>query len=125
MVRLSGYGDRKPAQLSGGQQQRVALARSLVFKPSLILLDEPLGVLDKQLRENVQYELKRIHNSLGVTMVYVTHDQMEALTMSDRIALFDQGKIQQIAPRRKSTSRRGRFLPLSFWAKAIASKARC
>lgn len=97
MVHLAEFGNRRPAQLSGGQQQRVALARALVFKPALVLLDEPLGALDKQLRENMQYELKQLHEALGVTMVYVTHDQSEALTMSDRIALFNEGKIQQIA----------------------------
>ncbi|WP_346363618.1 ABC transporter ATP-binding protein [Bosea sp. (in: a-proteobacteria)] len=98
MVKLGPFGARMPAQLSGGQQQRVALARALVFEPELILLDEPLGALDKQLRERMQYELKQIHERLGVTMVYVTHDQEEALTMSDRIAVFDQGRIQQLAP---------------------------
>ncbi|WP_332689012.1 ABC transporter ATP-binding protein [Bosea sp. (in: a-proteobacteria)] len=97
MVKLGPFGTRMPAQLSGGQQQRVALARALVFEPELILLDEPLGALDKQLRERMQYELKQIHERLGVTMVYVTHDQEEALTMSDRIAVFDQGRIQQLA----------------------------
>ena len=97
MVKLGAFGKRMPAQLSGGQQQRVALARALVFEPELILLDEPLGALDKQLRERMQYELKQIHERLGVTMVYVTHDQEEALTMSDRIAVFDQGRIQQLA----------------------------
>ena len=101
MVRLAEFGDRRPAQLSGGQQQRVALARALVFRPPLVLLDEPLGALDKQLRESMQYELKQLHEALGVTMVYVTHDQSEALTMSDRIALFDDGRIQQIAAPRE------------------------
>ncbi|KAA3619027.1 MAG: ABC transporter ATP-binding protein [Proteobacteria bacterium] len=96
MVRLSGFGTRRPAQLSGGQQQRVALARALVFEPKLVLLDEPLGALDKNLREEMQYELKHIHDNLGLTMVFVTHDQSEALTMSDRIAVFDDGVIQQI-----------------------------
>jgi putative spermidine/putrescine transport system ATP-binding protein len=96
MVRLSGFGNRRPAQLSGGQQQRVALARALVFEPKLVLLDEPLGALDKNLREEMQYELKHIHQNLGLTMVFVTHDQSEALTMSDRIAVFDDGVIQQI-----------------------------
>ncbi|GJL82722.1 MAG: polyamine-transporting ATPase [marine bacterium B5-7] len=96
MVRLGGFGNRRPAQLSGGQQQRVALARALVFEPKLVLLDEPLGALDKNLREEMQYELKSIHDSLGLTMVFVTHDQQEALTMSDRIAVFDDGVIQQI-----------------------------
>ena len=97
MVKLAAFGARMPAQLSGGQQQRVALARALVFEPELILLDEPLGALDKQLRARMQYELKQIHERLGVTMVYVTHDQEEALTMSDRVAVFDQGEIQQLA----------------------------
>jgi len=97
MVELPGYGARRPAQLSGGQQQRVALARALIFEPRLVLLDEPLGALDKQLREQMQYEIKTLHAHLGVTMVYVTHDQSEALTMSDRIAVFDRGEIQQIA----------------------------
>jgi putative spermidine/putrescine transport system ATP-binding protein len=96
MVELGHLGGRRPAQLSGGQQQRVALARALVFEPSLVLLDEPLGALDKNLREQMQYELKHIHEKLGVTMVYVTHDQTEALTMSDRIAVFDDGIIQQL-----------------------------
>jgi putative spermidine/putrescine transport system ATP-binding protein len=98
MVKLAGYGARRPAQLSGGQQQRVALARALVFEPDLILLDEPLGALDKQLRERMQYELKQLHERLGKTMVYVTHDQSEALTMSDRIAVFDDGAVRQLAP---------------------------
>ncbi|WP_270935155.1 ABC transporter ATP-binding protein [Falsiroseomonas oryzae] len=97
MVRLPGYADRRPAQLSGGQQQRVALARALVFEPRLVLLDEPLGALDRQLREQMQYELKRLHAELGVTMVYVTHDQSEALTMSDRVAVFSEGVVQQVA----------------------------
>ena len=97
MVRLSEFGNRRPGQLSGGQQQRVAVARALVFDPSLVLMDEPLGALDKNLREEMQYEIKHIHDSLGVTMVYVTHDQTEALTMSDRIAVFDDGIIQQLA----------------------------
>jgi putative spermidine/putrescine transport system ATP-binding protein len=96
-VKLEGLADRRPAQLSGGQQQRVALARALVFEPELILLDEPLGALDKQLRERMQIELKALHERLGVTMVYVTHDQSEALTMSDRIAVFADGRIQQLA----------------------------
>ncbi|WP_342358730.1 ABC transporter ATP-binding protein [Terrarubrum flagellatum] len=96
MVRLEQFGDRKPAQLSGGQQQRVALARALVFKPSLVLMDEPLGALDKKLREHMQIELKQIHETLGVTIVYVTHDQSEALTMSDRVAVFEGGVVVQI-----------------------------
>ncbi|MBL4759024.1 MAG: ABC transporter ATP-binding protein [Rhizobiales bacterium] len=97
MVELGVFGNRMPAQLSGGQQQRVAVARALVFDPELVLMDEPLGALDKQLREQMQYEIKHIHESLGVTVVYVTHDQSEALTMSDRIAVFNDGIIQQLS----------------------------
>ncbi len=98
MVELSAFGNRRPGQLSGGQQQRVALARALVFEPDLVLMDEPLGALDKNLREQMQYEIKHIHEKLGMTVVYVTHDQSEALTMSDRIAVFNDGRIQQLAP---------------------------
>ncbi|CAA0108343.1 Spermidine/putrescine import ATP-binding protein PotA [Starkeya nomas] len=97
MVRLEALAHRTPAQLSGGQQQRVAVARALVFKPSLVLMDEPLGALDKQLREQLQDEIKSIHRETGVTVVYVTHDQSEALTMSDRVAVFDKGRIAQIS----------------------------
>jgi putative spermidine/putrescine transport system ATP-binding protein len=97
MVELPEFGNRRPAQLSGGQQQRIAVARALVFEPDLVLMDEPLGALDKQLREQMQYEIKHIHESLGVTVVYVTHDQSEALTMSDRIAVFNDGVIQQLS----------------------------
>ena len=97
MVQMQEFAGRRPAQLSGGQQQRIALARSLVFEPDLVLMDEPLGALDKQLREHMQYEIKHIHERLGVTVVYVTHDQSEALTMSDRVAVFDDGRIQQLA----------------------------
>jgi putative spermidine/putrescine transport system ATP-binding protein len=96
MVQLDKFRNRYPAQLSGGQQQRVALARALVFEPQLVLMDEPLGALDKQLREHMQIELKELHRQLGVTFVYVTHDQGEALTMSDRVAVFNDGAIQQI-----------------------------
>jgi putative spermidine/putrescine transport system ATP-binding protein len=96
MVQLERFKDRKPAQLSGGQQQRVALARALVFQPTLVLMDEPLGALDKKLREHMQIELMQIHQMLGVTIVYVTHDQSEALTMSDRVAIFESGAIDQI-----------------------------
>ena len=96
MVRLAEFGARRPGQLSGGQQQRVAVARSLVFDPNLVLMDEPLGALDKNLREEMQYEIKHIHENLGISMVYVTHDQSEALTMSNRIAVFDDGIIQQL-----------------------------
>ena len=97
MVQMREFGNRRPAQLSGGQQQRIALARSLVFEPDLVLMDEPLGALDKQLREHMQYEIKHLHERLGVTVVYVTHDQSEALTMSDRVAVFNDGVIQQLA----------------------------
>ena len=95
-VRLSGYGDRKPHELSGGQRQRVALARAIVNRPSVLLLDEPLGALDLKLREAMQLELKELQRALGITFIFVTHDQEEALTMSDRIAIFNQGKIEQI-----------------------------
>ncbi len=97
MVQLSGFGQRRPGQLSGGQQQRVAVARALVFGPKLVLMDEPLGALDKKLREQMQYEIKHIHENLGVTVVYVTHDQSEALAMSDRIVVFNDGIVQQLA----------------------------
>lgn len=96
MVRMTEYGDRYPAELSGGQQQRVALARALVYKPRVLLMDEPLGALDKKLREWLQAEIKRIHKEVGSTFVYVTHDQDEALSMSDRIAVFNNGKIEQV-----------------------------
>ena len=96
MVQLGAFAARRPAQLSGGQQQRIAVARALVFEPKLVLMDEPLGALDKQLREQMQLEIRHLHQRLGVTMVYVTHDQHEALTMSDRIAVFHRGKIQQL-----------------------------
>ncbi len=98
MVRLSGYGQRRPAELSGGQRQRVALARSIVNRPRVLLLDEPLGALDLKLREQMQIELKQIQGEVGITFVYVTHDQDEALTMSDRIAVFNDGGIEQVGP---------------------------
>lgn len=96
MVQMGAMANRFPSQISGGQQQRVALARALVFNPQLVLMDEPLGALDKQLREHMQIELKALHQQLGITFVYVTHDQSEALTMSDRVAVFNEGVIQQI-----------------------------
>ena len=96
MVRLAGYGDRKPSQLSGGQRQRVALARAIINRPKVLLLDEPLGALDLKLRQQMQIELKAIQREVGITFVYVTHDQEEALTMSDRIAVFNEGKIEQV-----------------------------
>lgn len=98
MVQMYSFINRRPAQLSGGQQQRIALARALVFDPALVLMDEPLGALDKQLREHMQFEIKHLHENLGITVVYVTHDQGEALTMSDRVAVFNDGRIQQLAP---------------------------
>ncbi len=98
VVRLGQYAQRKPAQLSGGQQQRVALARALVNHPSALLLDEPLGALDLKLRQAMQVELKRIQREVGITFIYVTHDQEEALTMSDRIAVMNEGRVEQIAP---------------------------
>lgn len=97
LVQMAAFGERKPGQLSGGQQQRIALARALIFEPALVLMDEPLGALDKHLREHLQYEIKHLHERLGVTVVYVTHDQSEALTMSDRIAVFNAGRIEQLA----------------------------
>ena len=97
MVSLLGFEARMPMQLSGGQQQRVAVARALVFDPQVVLMDEPLGALDKNLRENMQYEIKHIHENIGVTVIYVTHDQGEALTMSNRIAVFNDGKVQQLS----------------------------
>lgn len=97
LIELDDFGDRHPAQLSGGQRQRVALARALIFEPALVLMDEPLSALDKKLREQMQFEISRLHDKLGCTMVYVTHDQAEALTMSDRIAVFNHGVVQQYA----------------------------
>jgi len=96
MVRLPDVGDRYPSQLSGGQQQRIAVARALIYRPPVLLMDEPLGALDKKLRQQMQLEIKRIHDELGITFIYVTHDQEEALTMSDRIAVMDAGKIVQV-----------------------------
>jgi putative spermidine/putrescine transport system ATP-binding protein len=97
LVGLSAFARRRPRELSGGQQQRVALARGLVFRPDLLLLDEPLGALDKNLREEMQVEIKRIHREVGITMIYVTHDQSEAMTMSDRVAVFNHGRVEHIA----------------------------
>jgi len=96
-VQLQHLAERRPQQLSGGQQQRVALARALVFEPRVVLMDEPLSALDKKLREEMQLEIRRLHRELGVTMVYVTHDQSEAMTLSDRVAVFNQGRVEQLA----------------------------
>ena len=98
MVRLAGFGERRPDQLSGGQRQRVALARALIKRPKVLLLDEPLSALDKKLREEMQLELVRLQHEVGITFVIVTHDQEEALSMADRIAVMDQGRILQVAP---------------------------
>ena len=98
LVKLTDKANAKPLELSGGQQQRVALARAVVFGPSVLLMDEPLGALDRSLREDMQFELKRIHNELGVTVVYVTHDQGEAMAMADRIGVMHEGRLQQVAP---------------------------
>ncbi len=111
MVQLGGYGARGIHELSGGQRQRVALARALVFEPHIILMDEPLSALDKQLRELMQLELRRLHEKLGTTTIYVTHDQREALTMSDRIAVIDKGKLAQLdTPQRIYSKPSNRFV---------------
>jgi putative spermidine/putrescine transport system ATP-binding protein len=111
MVALAEYGQRKPGELSGGQRQRVALARALVNKPRVLLLDEPLGALDLKLREQMQHELKTLHKHLGITFIYVTHDQTEALSMSDRVAVFNKGKIEQVdSPRNLYTQPKTRFV---------------
>ena len=124
MVRLPGMESRMPAQLSGGQQQRVAVARALVFEPQLILMDEPLGALDKQLREEMQLELRGLHDRLGITMVYVTHDQSEAMTMSDRVAVFQHGRIQQVDDPRRLYERPSNLFVASFIGESNRLKAR-
>ena len=113
-VRLAGYGDRMPKQLSGGQQQRVALARAIVYRPRVLLMDEPLSALDKNLREEMQIEIKRLHSELGLTVVFVTHDQGEALTMADRIAILKAGKLQQVSPARELYERPSNLFAASF-----------
>ena len=117
-VRLEKVADRKPSQLSGGQRQRIALARALIMEPQVLLLDEPLGALDKQLREEMQIELKQIQRDIGITFIFVTHDQEEALTLSDRVAVFNNGKIEQVGTAREvyeypQTEFVARFLGLS------------
>ncbi len=129
LVGLERFADKYPRELSGGQQQRVALARGLVFDPDVLLLDEPLGALDKNLREQMQVEIKRIHREVGITMVYVTHDQTEAMTMSDRVAVFANGRIEQIAPplevyHRPATRFVGEFIGDSNFFTARADAAR-
>lgn len=113
-VRLQGFGERMPKQLSGGQQQRVALARAIVYNPDVLLMDEPLSALDKNLREEMQLEIKRLHSELGVTIVFVTHDQGEALTMADRIAILKGGQIQQISPARELYERPANLFAAGF-----------
>ena len=113
-VQLEGYGRRKPAQLSGGQRQRVALARALVNRPSVLLLDEPLGALDRKLREEMQVELKQIQQLVGITFVFVTHDQGEALSMSDRVAVFNEGRIEQVGTPREIYERPANEFVASF-----------
>ncbi|MHC2625402.1 spermidine/putrescine ABC transporter ATP-binding subunit [Bradyrhizobium huanghuaihaiense] len=113
-VRLGGYGSRRPNELSGGQQQRVALARAIVYQPRVLLMDEPLSALDKNLREDMQLEIKRLHAELGITVIFVTHDQSEALTMADRIAVLKDGKIQQIGPARELYERPANLFTAGF-----------
>src|SRR5690606_9508089 len=108
LVELGAYGDRYPAQLSGGQQQRVALARAIIFNPRLLLLDEPFSALDRKLRETMQLELRRLQKRLGVTTVFVTHDQEEALVLSDRIAVMNKGQIEQLAQPQQQERRVGK-----------------
>ena len=113
-VRLGGYGNRRPNELSGGQQQRVALARAIVYQPRVLLMDEPLSALDKNLREDMQLEIKRLHAELGITVIFVTHDQSEALTMADRIAVLKDGKIKQIGPARELYERPANLFTAGF-----------
>jgi putative spermidine/putrescine transport system ATP-binding protein len=125
MVGLEGFGARKPAQLSGGQRQRVALARALVNRPRVLLLDEPLGALDLKLREQMQVELKSLQRQLGITFVYVTHDQGEALSMSDRVAVFNHGRIEQVdTPRELYMRPRTRFVADFVGASNVVDGAR-
>src|SRR5216683_1047269 len=133
LVRLEGYEKRRPGQLSGGQQQRVALARALVLNPAVLLLDEPLGALDAKLRKALQLELKALQQQVGITFIYVTHDQEEALTMSDRIAVMSDGRVEQVGPpnevyEQPSTTFVADFLGVSNLMSAVAhgdSGGRC
>lgn len=125
-VRLDAFAHRKPAELSGGQQQRVAIARALVYDPSLVLMDEPLGALDKRLRDQLQEEISRLHRKLGITVIYVTHDQQEAMSMSDRIVLMNNGRIEQVAApetlyRRPETEFAAEFLGESNFLPGVAA----
>ena len=124
-VKLGGLGDRFPGQLSGGQQQRVALARALVLNPQILLLDEPLSNLDAKIRIQVRAEIRKLQKELGITTIYVTHDQEEALTLSDRIAVLNQGKVFQIGPPRRCTSGRPTGLSPISSASTISPMARC
>lgn len=114
VVRLGGYGSRMPKQLSGGQQQRVALARAIVYEPNVLLMDEPLSALDKNLREEMQLEIKRLQSELGITVIFVTHDQSEALTMADRIAILEGGRVQQISGARELYERPANLFAAGF-----------
>ncbi|ALM86670.1 Fe3+/spermidine/putrescine ABC transporter ATP-binding protein [Bordetella sp. N] len=120
LVQLGDKGGRYPRELSGGQQQRIALARAIVFEPQALLMDEPLGALDKNLREHMQVEIKRLHTSLGATIVFVTHDQEEALTLSDRVAVMQDGRIAQIAPARVIYEQ-----PASAWVAGFVGQSNC
>ena len=120
---MSRFADRYPRELSGGQQQRVALARGLVFNPDVLLLDEPLGALDKNLREQMQVEIKRIHREVGITMIYVTHDQTEAMTMSDRVAVFCNGRSSRLDRRSRSITGRSTASSANSSATATFSPA--
>jgi spermidine/putrescine transport system ATP-binding protein len=128
LVALTGFGERRPNQLSGGQQQRVALARALILNPAVLLLDEPLGALDAKLRKRLQIELKALQEEVGITFIYVTHDQEEALTMSDRIAVMSQGRVEQVGPPKEiyeepATAYVADFLGVSNLMEATASGA--
>lgn len=123
MVGLGGHGHKRPAGLSGGQQQRVALARALAYAPPVLLLDEPFSALDKNLRGQMQDEMRRIHRDTGTTFVFVTHDQEEALALSSRIAIFEKGRLQQIAPPRMCMNAPPTALSRNFWA--ISTYCRC
>ena len=114
MVELAGMAERLPKQLSGGQQQRVALARATVFQPRLLLLDEPFGALDRKLREQMQLEVRRLQRRLGLTTLFITHDQEEALVMSDRIAVMDKGRLQQVGPAARDLRGPGQSLHRRF-----------